>query len=48
MQSQQARFVCAECGATYLRKEHLNRHQAEHNEARAYVCAECGLSFSRR
>ncbi|TPX18601.1 uncharacterized protein E0L32_002458 [Thyridium curvatum] len=34
------------CGKSFLRKEHLRRHQATHGE-RAYVCDVCQRSFTR-
>ncbi|KAJ1336121.1 SCAN domain-containing zinc finger protein [Microdochium nivale] len=42
---QQHRHSC-HCGRSFIRKEHLRRHQATHGE-RAHVCAVCGQSFTR-
>ncbi|KAF5022999.1 hypothetical protein F66182_4957 [Fusarium sp. NRRL 66182] len=42
-----SRFECF-CGRSYLRKEHLRRHQAVHNEHREHVCRECNASFTRK
>lgn len=51
MSFQQPRpYKCSDpgCGASYLRREHLIRHEAQHSEAPAHVCKVCGLGFSRR
>ena len=34
------------CGKSFLRKEHLRRHQATHGE-RSHVCHVCQRSFTR-
>ncbi|EEA21554.1 hypothetical protein TMatcc_009028 [Talaromyces marneffei ATCC 18224] len=50
MSFQQPRpYKCSDpgCGASYLRREHLIRHEAQHSEAPAHVCKVCGLGFSR-
>ncbi|UNI18265.1 hypothetical protein JDV02_004543 [Purpureocillium takamizusanense] len=39
------RHVC-DCGKSFLRKEHLRRHQATHSGP-AFSCLVCGRSFSR-
>ncbi|PNY25464.1 Uncharacterized protein TCAP_04596 [Tolypocladium capitatum] len=39
------RHIC-HCGKSFLRKEHLRRHQATHG-GRAFSCLVCGRSFSR-
>jgi hypothetical protein len=43
-------YICSdpECGASYVRKEHLLRHEAQHGEPLAHVCEVCGIGFSRR
>lgn len=43
-------YICSdpECGASYTRREHLIRHEAQHSNAQAHVCKVCGLGFSRR
>ncbi|KYK55044.1 hypothetical protein DCS_07005 [Drechmeria coniospora] len=41
----QDRHVC-HCGKSFLRKEHLRRHQATHGGP-AFSCLVCGRSFSR-
>ncbi|KAJ6437770.1 transcription factor Zn, C2H2 / Cys6 [Purpureocillium lavendulum] len=43
--SDTGRHVC-ECGKSFLRKEHLRRHQATHSGP-AFSCLVCGRSFSR-
>ncbi|KAK9783892.1 putative C2H2-type domain-containing protein [Seiridium cardinale] len=40
------RHVC-HCGKSFIRKEHLTRHQATHNEP-AYICDKCQRQFSRK
>ncbi|POR34423.1 Uncharacterized protein TPAR_05391 [Tolypocladium paradoxum] len=40
------RHIC-HCGKSFLRKEHLRRHQATHSGP-AFICLVCGRSFSRR
>ncbi|RDA92457.1 hypothetical protein CP533_6437 [Ophiocordyceps camponoti-saundersi (nom. inval.)] len=44
-QQSQDRHGC-HCGKSFLRKEHLRRHQATH-DGPAYSCQVCGRSFSR-
>ncbi|KAJ5578043.1 uncharacterized protein N7459_007007 [Penicillium hispanicum] len=43
-------FVCASpnCGKSFLRKEHLNRHRLQHTSLRPHKCFICGRSFTRR
>jgi predicted SprT family Zn-dependent metalloprotease len=40
------RHVC-HCGKSFIRKEHLKRHQATHGE-RAFLCDQCQQSFTRK
>ncbi|EED22985.1 hypothetical protein TSTA_064520 [Talaromyces stipitatus ATCC 10500] len=40
------RHAC-HCGKSFIRKEHLTRHQATHNKP-AYVCNVCQRQFSRK
>ncbi|PHH69428.1 hypothetical protein CDD83_5724 [Cordyceps sp. RAO-2017] len=40
------RHAC-HCGKSFLRKEHLRRHQATHGGP-TFSCQVCGRSFSRR
>ncbi|KNB20735.1 hypothetical protein FOXG_17662 [Fusarium oxysporum f. sp. lycopersici 4287] len=45
-QAPTGRFVC-DCGKSYMRKEHLKRHQATHN-SQAHQCHICGQSYLRK
>ncbi|KAK3314128.1 hypothetical protein B0H66DRAFT_567791 [Apodospora peruviana] len=38
--------VC-HCGKSFLRKEHLRRHEATH-QAPSFVCSDCSRSFTRK
>ncbi|KAH8674221.1 hypothetical protein BX600DRAFT_547793 [Xylariales sp. PMI_506] len=40
------RHIC-HCGKSFIRKEHLNRHQATH-DGPAFVCDKCQRQFSRK
>ncbi|KAL4860614.1 hypothetical protein BDV12DRAFT_191596 [Aspergillus spectabilis] len=42
-------FICTHpnCGKSFLRKEHLNRHLVTHTNSRPYKCFVCGRNFSR-
>ncbi|PYI06406.1 hypothetical protein BO78DRAFT_429859 [Aspergillus sclerotiicarbonarius CBS 121057] len=42
-------FVCTrpDCGKSFLRKEHLNRHLAVHTNSRPHKCFICGRTFAR-
>ncbi|KAL2787941.1 hypothetical protein BJX66DRAFT_309704 [Aspergillus keveii] len=43
-------FICtnSNCGKSFLRKEHLNRHLVTHTNFRPYKCVICGRTFARR
>jgi hypothetical protein len=41
-----SRHIC-HCGKSFIRKEHLRRHQASHT-GRSFQCSVCGRSFTRR
>lgn len=41
-----ARHLC-HCGKSFIRKEHLTRHQSSHDKL-AYLCNICQRQFSRR
>ncbi|KAH7255330.1 uncharacterized protein BKA55DRAFT_313663 [Fusarium redolens] len=41
-----SRHTC-HCGKSFIRKEHLRRHQATHGE-RNFVCPICQRSFTRK
>ncbi|KAJ5536130.1 hypothetical protein N7513_009316 [Penicillium frequentans] len=43
-------FRCQQPGCTrsYLRKEHLRRHERDHANARPFTCQECPSAFNRR
>ncbi|PWY81569.1 hypothetical protein BO94DRAFT_145736 [Aspergillus sclerotioniger CBS 115572] len=45
----QHEFSChfAGCTSSFQRKEHLNRHEAQHTRALARACPRCGRTFSR-
>ncbi|KAK0388003.1 hypothetical protein NLU13_4247 [Sarocladium strictum] len=38
---------CDECGASFSRREHLQRHMRSHTNERPYTCSQCGNAFSR-
>ncbi|RAK99001.1 Zn(II)2Cys6 transcription factor domain-containing protein [Aspergillus ibericus CBS 121593] len=42
-------FVCTnpDCGKSFLRKEHLNRHMVIHTNSRPHKCFICGRTFAR-
>ncbi|OXV10920.1 hypothetical protein Egran_01317 [Elaphomyces granulatus] len=40
--------VCATCGRSFTRLEHLKRHERSHSNEMPLECSECGLSFARR
>ncbi|KAL4860452.1 hypothetical protein BDV12DRAFT_191694 [Aspergillus spectabilis] len=43
-------FICrfAHCKASYQRKEHRRRHEAQHYRTQAFKCTTCGQEFGRR
>ncbi|CRK22170.1 hypothetical protein BN1708_013330, partial [Verticillium longisporum] len=43
------RFECdyPDCNRSYLRKEHLSRHQRNHANLRSFACAACPATFNR-
>lgn len=43
-------YVCVldNCGKTYKRLEHLNRHHLTHNNHRRYRCLVCGSGYNRQ
>ncbi|KAH7161172.1 hypothetical protein EDB81DRAFT_866684 [Dactylonectria macrodidyma] len=41
-----SRHVC-HCGKRFIRKEHLRRHQATHDEGK-FICSACQRSFTRK
>ncbi|KAH6951274.1 hypothetical protein BKA56DRAFT_605900 [Ilyonectria sp. MPI-CAGE-AT-0026] len=45
--SQPAQHVCF-CGKSYVRKEHLRRHQAIHDGMQQHTCTLCGAKFARK
>ncbi|KAJ0131810.1 Uncharacterized protein HZ326_25099 [Fusarium oxysporum f. sp. albedinis] len=45
-QAPTGRFVC-DCGKSYMRKEHLKRHQATH-DSQPHKCHVCGQSYTRK
>ncbi|KAL4800403.1 hypothetical protein BDV19DRAFT_352931 [Aspergillus venezuelensis] len=49
MASSSAKYTCdiPGCGAAYSRKEHLNRHKAQHLSQQSYQCPSCERSFKR-
>lgn len=40
-------WVCGVCGTGHARKEHLDRHQVTHSDARPYPCPACPKTFKR-
>jgi predicted SprT family Zn-dependent metalloprotease len=42
----QSRFFC-HCGKSFIRKEHLRRHESSHAKP-AFVCQVCQKSFTRK
>lgn len=46
--SSSASLPCHECGQTFRRREHLNRHLDRHSGRRSHTCSICKRPFSRR
>ncbi|XP_073536870.1 gastrula zinc finger protein XlCGF66.1-like [Phyllobates terribilis] len=40
------RFLCAECGKCFTRKDDLHTHQRIHSMMKPFSCSECGKCFS--
>lgn len=40
--------VCLTCQRTFVRREHLNRHELSHTKEKPFECNECSRCFSRR
>lgn len=45
----QRRHVCPEvgCGASFVKRAHLRRHEMTHTSQRDFICPGCGRAFSR-
>lgn len=43
-------FICRfpHCRASYRRKEHRRRHEAQHSQNQVFKCTTCGQAFGRR
>ncbi|OUM69315.1 hypothetical protein PIROE2DRAFT_30055, partial [Piromyces sp. E2] len=40
-------YVCSTCGAGFVRKHDLNRHEKVHTGVKNYKCPYCDRAFSR-
>ena len=47
LQNANKRFVCMECGKSFVQKQHLISHTRTHTGERPYQCNECGKTFSQ-
>ncbi|KAL1627222.1 hypothetical protein SLS56_006461 [Neofusicoccum ribis] len=45
--SPSGRHRCDRCPSSFVRLEHLKRHQRDHWESKPFVCALCGKGFTR-
>lgn len=41
------RHQCSQCPSSFLRLEHLKRHERDHWDSKPYTCALCGKGFTR-
>lgn len=46
--SPSGRHRCDKCPSSFVRLEHLKRHQRDHWENKPFVCHLCGKGFTRR
>lgn len=42
------RHQCSQCASSFLRLEHLKRHERDHWDSKPYACGLCGKGFTRR
>ncbi|XP_075436566.1 uncharacterized protein LOC142473258 [Ascaphus truei] len=43
-----SRFMCPECGKSFVQKPHLLRHEMVYTGEKPFSCAECSKNFSRK
>ncbi|KAL1617878.1 hypothetical protein SLS56_010800 [Neofusicoccum ribis] len=41
------RHQCSQCASSFLRLEHLKRHERDHWDSKPYTCSLCGKGFTR-